>query len=142
MYKTTAFGVLLSMSLVLPVSVPAGDVVGDIVNETAHKVFTETERRVIRDYYGDAEHGSGEANARGKGPGKNGKLPPGLQKQLEKNGQLPPGLQKKSLPAGLSGRLPPAPQGYERVIVGSDVVLVETASQVIADIITDVVLDH
>ena len=29
---------------------------------------------------------------------RNGKLPPGLEKQLRRNGQLPPGLQKKCKP--------------------------------------------
>ena len=139
MIRSLASGLFLALCLAMPVSLYAGDVVEDIVNETADKVFSEAERRIIHDYYGD---GAQEGKNKGKGPGKNGKLPPGLQKQLEKNGRLPPGLEKKSLPTGLSSKLPPAPKGYERVIVDNDVVLVHKASQVIADIITDVVLDH
>lgn len=133
----------LILGLVFAAPIQAGDVVDDIVKESARKVFSETERRVIRDYYGDRHGGPGDKGGdKGRGPGKHGKLPPGLQMQLEKNGRLPPGLEKKALPPGLAGQLPPAPKGYERVIVDSDVVLVHTASQMIADIISDVVLDH
>lgn len=142
MYKPVFFSLALSLVLAAPMPLQAGDVVDDIVNETARKVFTETERRIIHEYYGEIGHGDRGNKDKGKGPGKKGKLPPGLQMQLEKNGRLPPGLEKKSLPGGLAGELPPVPKGYERVIVGSDVLLVHTASQLIADIITDVVLDH
>lgn len=139
MRRELLFSLILGLVFAAPVAVQAGDVVDQIVKETAHKVFTEAERRTIRDYYGDSHGGRGD---KGKGPGKHGKQPPGLQMQLEKNGRLPPGLEKKALPPGLSGQLPAAPKGYERVIVDSDVVLVHTASQMIADIISDVVFDH
>jgi hypothetical protein len=48
-----------------------------------------------------------------------GKLPPGLQKQLDKNGRLPPGLQKRlePVPADLNRRLPRLPEFWERVIL-------------------------
>jgi len=121
-------------------AVLAGDVVEQVVSETARKVISETERRIIREYYGD--HGPVERGKKGKGPGKDGRLPPGLQMQLERKGRLPPGLEKKSLPSGLAGRLPPVPKGYERVIVGSDVLLVHVASQVIADMVVDVVFEQ
>lgn len=141
MRREMLFSLALGLMFAAPVTVQAGDVVDEIVKETVRKVFTEAERRTIRDYYGDS-HGTPRDKGRGRGPGRHGKLPPGLQMQLEKNGRLPPGLEKKALPPGLSGQLPPAPKGYERVIVDSDVVLVHTASQMIADIISDVVLDH
>ncbi|MDZ7737294.1 MAG: hypothetical protein U5P41_15360 [Gammaproteobacteria bacterium] len=139
MRREMLFSLALGLMFAAPITVQAGDVVDEIVKETARKVFSETERRTIRDYYGDSHGGPRD---KGRGPGRHGKLPPGLQMQLEKNGRLPPGLEKKALPPGLAGQLPPTPKGYERVIVDSDVVLIHTASQMIADVISDVVLDH
>lgn len=66
-------------------------------------------------------------------------LPPGLRRQLVTKGRLPPGIARKALPPGLAGALPPAPQGYQRMIVGPDVLLVEIATGIIFDIIRDVV---
>lgn len=135
----------------LPPMANANDIVGDIVAETAHQVFSEAERRVIRDYYAKSEKagqhkGPGKYKDHGKhgqglpkGLTRQGGLPPGLQKQLDRNGRLPPGLEKKALPGDLLGWLPPPPRGYERAIVDSHVVLVHTASQILADIIVDIV---
>ncbi|MFZ2869287.1 hypothetical protein [Zavarzinia sp.] len=66
-------------------------------------------------------------------------LPPGIRKQLVTRGRLPPGIAKKILPAGLSGQLSPLPAGYDRMIVGPDVLLVQIATGIIVDIIRDVV---
>ncbi|PWR22721.1 hypothetical protein [Zavarzinia aquatilis] len=66
-------------------------------------------------------------------------LPPGIRKQLVTRGRLPPGIAKKVLPAGLSGQLSPLPAGYDRMIVGPDVLLVQIATGLIVDIIRDVV---
>lgn len=65
-------------------------------------------------------------------------LPPGLAKQLRERGHLPPGLEAKGLPPGLASRLGPAPRGYDRVVIGRDIVLVQIATGLIADIIRDV----
>lgn len=84
--------------------------------------FIDIERQTVVSYYG--------------------KLPPGQAKK----GRIPPGFQAKRgayLPAGygdplpevLVVRLPPRP-GYERVVVGSDVVLMETATRMIVDVLT------
>lgn len=66
-------------------------------------------------------------------------LPPGIRKQLVTRGRLPPGIAKKVLPAGLVGQLSPLPAGYDRMIVGPDVLLVQIATGLIVDIIRDVV---
>lgn len=65
-------------------------------------------------------------------------LPPGLAKQLRERGHLPPGLEAKGLPPGLADRLGPAPRGYERVVIGRDVVLMQVATGIIADILRNV----
>lgn len=97
--------------------------------------FVEHDKVVIRDYFRGASSG-----ASGLPPGlaKRQQLPPGLQKQIREKGSLPPGLQKRVLPGELEGRLTRLPPGYERVIVGADVLLVEIATRVIVDILADV----
>jgi len=152
-----------SFAAVLVLALPglaAGDVAEEIARETVDVVFSEVEREVIRDYYGghpeprerekdkdrdDAgksrkDGGRKDGGRKGLPPGlaKKDALPPGLQRQLERNGRLPPGLEKRALPDSLDRRLPRPPQGHERVIVDRDVVLVETATGIIRDIVRDV----
>lgn len=130
-------------------------VAGQIAKESMEIAFTAAERALVREYFGHAGDGHQGQASRGKdGKGNKGKkgnkgmsgglasggsLPPGLQRQLDKNGALPPGLQKKALPSGLQSRLPPVPRGYERVIVDTDVLLVEAATGVVRDVISGVV---
>ena len=89
------------------------------------------------------KQGKGKGRGRGKGlpPGlaKRDKLPPGLQKQLERNGKLPPGLQKSEFPEDLQAKLGPPKEGTERAIVGNDAVLIDTATNVVLDVIRNVV---
>ena len=59
-----------------------------------------------------------------------GSLPPGLAKR----DVLPKGLQERGLPADLERRLSRLPEGYVRVIVGTDIVLMNSRSRVIIDI--------
>ncbi len=103
--------------------------------ERRDPIFTDRDRDIIRDYY--------RVNTSNLPPGlakRGGKLPPGLQKQLEKNGQLPPGLQKRMtpFPADLERRLPRLPDIYQRGTIGSDVVIVDRKSQRVMDVIHDI----
>lgn len=100
-------------------------------------VFGNDEISIIHDYYRD-HHNKG--NAKSKGKGKNS-LPPGIAKNLQRGKPLPPGIAKKSLPSGLLASLPAPPRGYERIIVGGKVLLVEIATQVIHDILEDIVFN-
>ena len=84
--------------------------------------------------------GKGKHNKMPPGLAKRDKLPPGLQKQLERNGKLPPGLQKRALPDNVIAKLPPPKKGTERVIVDKDVVLMDTVTNTVLDIIRNVVL--
>lgn len=100
--------------------------------------FLPKEKEIIVEFY------SGRSSGKGLPPGlakRGGKLPPGLQKHLERNGTLPPGLQKRiePLPADLERRLPPIPDGWRRVIVERDVILLDRRTNRILDIIEDVV---
>ncbi len=52
---------------------------------------------------------------------------------------MPPGLAKRALPEELSRRLPRQRFGTERVVVDQDVLLIEQATGIILDILTDVI---
>ena len=102
-------------------------------------VFSDDEIRIIGAWYSD--HGSGSHKGNGNGKGKHKGLPPGIEKNLARGKPLPPGIAKQYLPDGLIKALPAPPKGYERIIVDGKVLLVEIATQVIHDILMDVVLD-
>jgi hypothetical protein len=117
-------------------------------NQTANKTV------VVERYYHHDEEEDDEDEDEGHGHKKHHKhhkkhkshghdgyngLPPGLAKQLKRNGHLPHGLEKRRLPAGLASRLPQCARGTERYIVGSDVVLLDTKTQLILDVIRGVV---
>jgi hypothetical protein len=93
----------------------------------ADVVFSEIERRLIREYYAGHAH-----------PAATDGLPPGIRKKLARGKPLPPGIAKRFLPGELEGRLPPR-AGIERRVVGADVVLVAVATGVILDILFDVI---
>lgn len=118
--------------------------------------FSPEDRKIIKGYYAkdiveQARDAAGATEGRGKGkkglpPGlaKREKLPPGLQRQLERNGTLPPGLQKRlePLPPNVERRLEPLPPNQTRVVVGTDVIILDKTSQKILDIIRDVATLH
>lgn len=112
------------------------------------KVFSSLERRVIREILGSAgaETKRGKGGKKGKGgPSgltRRGSLPPGLQRQLQRNGRLPPGLEKKAFPRNLRSQLPAPLQGTERLIIGNDAVLIDRATNVILDIMLDVIVNR
>lgn len=91
--------------------------------------FDARTRVLIQDYY--------RSNPSSLPPGlaKKGALPRGEPKQLERNGHLPPGIDKQSLPPELVRQLPPLPRGYDRMIVGADIVLVEVSTQTVVDVL-------
>jgi hypothetical protein len=66
-----------------------------------------------------------------------GRLPPGLERQLERNGTLPPGLQKRidPFPRELHHLLPPLSPGYTRGLLGGSAVIVNRRTRAIVDVI-------
>lgn len=102
-------------------------------------VFTDNEIRTIRAYYESHENSDGHGNgkSKGKGHGKSRDLPPGIAKNLYRGKPLPPGLAKRSLPYELQRQLPPPPVGFERIVVAGKILLIETATQVVRDVLTD-----
>ena len=96
-------------------------------------IISATERALIGDYVQKAK-----ASSQGLPPGlANRPLPPGLQKHIDRTGRLPPGLEKRRLPGDLRGLLP-ARKGQDYRVVGNDIVLIETATSLILDIMKGV----
>lgn len=97
--------------------------------------FSDGEIKIIRAYY------SSEGGAKARGNGKKSKgLPPGVARNLARGKPLPPGIARQFLPGDLIASLPPVRDGHERVIVDGKILLIEVATQVIRDILTDVIL--
>ena len=99
-------------------------------------VFSNGEVSIIAEWYRnhDSPTTSGKGGKKPKG------LPPGIAKNLARGKPLPPGIAKQVLPQGLVALLPSVPHGYERIIVDGKILLVEVATRVIHDILTDVIL--
>ena len=98
--------------------------------------FSKDEVSIIVSWY--REHGQAtQQKKRGKN---SGSLPPGIAKNLERGKPLPPGIAKQYLPDSLVHLLPAPPRGFERIVIDGKVLLVEVATRVIHDILTDVVL--
>ena len=136
---------LLAGALALP-TVPAAN--AQQAN-LADVIYSEIERKIIRDFFGVKPEGtyrSKKAEKRGKkgglppGLAKRSSLPPGLQKQLERNGHLPPGLEKRNLPPELRWKLKHH-DGVDHLIVDNDVLLVRRATGLILDIVKDVIIN-
>jgi hypothetical protein len=100
-------------------------------------VFSKDEIALIRDYYlvrglHDVDH-DGKKQQKG--------LPPGIARNLARGKPLPPGIAKQYLPDELIRALPPVRSGYERVIVDGKVLLVEIATQIVRDVLYDIVVN-
>lgn len=108
-----------------PVITDADVVVADEQGRYAVR-FSHRDRLLIRDYY---------RSSLPPGLAKKRRLPPGLEKQLYERGTLPPGLSGERLPQALERQLDRLPEGYARVRVGLDVILLDRRSRVIVDII-------
>ena len=61
-------------------------------------------------------------------------LPPGIAKKVARGGSLPPGIAKRYFPGDLLGQLPARP-GQQWMFMGTDVVLLNTATQLILDVL-------
>ncbi len=93
---------------------------------TASIILTPELQVQIRDFY--SARGTSGAKA----------LPPGIRKRLARGKRLPPGIAKQFAPAGLRSRVR-LPAGYEIMEVGLDVVLVEVATNIVHDVLMDIV---
>jgi hypothetical protein len=99
--------------------------------------FDDAEIETIRAYYRDHGSNDGHGNKHGKAKG----LPPGIAKNLQRGKPLPPGIAKQNLPNDLILELPPLPSGYERIIIVGKILIVEISTQIIHDVLSDILLD-
>jgi hypothetical protein len=116
---------LLSLLFAVQLSASAAD-----LEVSVH--FSSKEISVIHDFYRENDGG---------GKKRNKPLPPGIAKNLARGKPLPPGIAKRVLPNDLLIRLPPVADGYERIAIAGKILLVEIATQVVHDILVDVILD-
>lgn len=98
--------------------------------------FSVRDRELIRDYYARRK-----PKPLPPGLAKRERLPPGLERHMRRGGQLPPGLQGRGLPHDLERRLTRLPDGYARVIVGGRIVLQDSNTRVVVDIVQDLLVD-
>ncbi len=98
-------------------------------------VFSERDRLIIREWYDERRR------ALPPGLAKKGMRPPGHAKRWGPRDTLPPGLAWRELPPELERRLTRLPDDYIRIIVGSDIVLLDRRTRVILDILYDIALD-
>jgi hypothetical protein len=127
MSKSIFFSVAVATLLAIAAPTYAGEFGVDVI-------FTDGEASIIRAYYRDQA-----APRTGKQKGNKG-LPPGIAKNLQRGKSLPPGIAKKALPGSLNDLLPPPPGGFERIEMSGKVLLIEIATQVIHDVLDDMIL--
>ena len=99
---------------------------GHSVDVTAGVTLSIASKTQIRDFYSSRPASGVEG------------LPPGIRRKLERGKPLPPGIAKKFAPGDLTARVE-LDEGYELVEVGLDVFLVEVATNIIHDVLMDVI---
>ena len=80
------------------------------------------------------KHGKGKSKQTPPGLARRHQLPPGLAKRKT----LPPGLEKRRLPTNLEAQLPPPPAGVERVLIGDDIVLIQRGTNLLLDVLENI----
>jgi Ni/Co efflux regulator RcnB len=107
--------------------ITAEEIVQGVTAGVLGAVLSDDERRIIHRYFGEHPDSVGKVK----------ELPPGIRKKLARGGAMPPGIAKQALPDGLHRQLPPR-DGQHYEIIGTDVVLVETATRIIVDVLKGV----
>ena len=87
-------------------------------------LFGDDERNIISEYFR-------------KNTVATSSLPPGIAKNVARGKPLPPGIAKRGLPNDLMSQLP-IRDGWNRFIVGNDILLVDQKTGTIADVIKDI----
>lgn len=132
---------LLGALLCLPAAAES-NLLGRVEQQLIRDYFAALENDTKTDHRGtrkDIKPKTKGKKQQGLPPGlaKRQQLPPGLQKQLQRNGRLPPGLEKRTLPPDLEERLPPLPEGRQRVLIDNDLYLIERATGLVLDLMED-----
>ena len=131
--KYIAVALLFAASLTGCTTIPentSGRVVLHDKNAYVDIRFNDRDRHLIHDYYRKYKHKRVPPGLAKRG----GNLPPGLAKR----DRLPPGLQGRGLPHALESSLSHLPGGYVRRKVGKDIVLMDSRTRTVFDIIFDI----
>lgn len=64
-------------------------------------------------------------------------LPKGIRKNLARGKPMPPGIEKSRMPGGMLDKLPKQ-KGYEWRYAGTDLLLVQLGTEIVADVLEDV----
>ena len=144
MIRLLAAAILAALSLTSPL--PHADAGAPSLAQAAAVALTDAEKQLIGRYFQRQYDVWAAAQSPGTGKKSHGALPPGLAQkgavapglatQLARNGKLPPGLTKHDVPDDLLAQLQPLPAGYELIVVDDRVLLIETATSLILDIVT------
>ena len=124
---------VVSMQGCVTLGSPSGEVVVRDGNTRIAVSFNEHDRKLIHSYYGKKKQ-----KHMPPGLAKKKKLPPGLHKQIVRKGKLPPGLRGRTLPHDLERKLSHLPDGYVRLRLGTDLVIMNTATRLVIDMIGDI----
>lgn len=132
-FKTvlTLAGLSFLLSGCAGMELTSGNVVLTDQGTHAGIVFTSRDRNIIAHYYANLP--------------RHKRMPPGLARRehlppgLVKRDRLPRGLRGRELPSDLERQLHALPSGYVRIVIGSDVVLMNRSTRVVMDIYRDVV---
>lgn len=89
-------------------------------------VVSHSDVNVIRTYFVDHPVGASA-------------LPPGIAKNLARGKPLPPGIAKKMAPVELRQRVPVCMNGWECILAGADMLILDAVHGTIADIVRNVV---
>ncbi|OZA30208.1 MAG: hypothetical protein B7X93_04055 [Hydrogenophilales bacterium 17-61-9] len=95
-------------------------------------VFSNADRRIIRDHYHESY--------RGLPPGlaKKGKIPPGHAFKLKRGQSVPADVRWGYLDADIERRLSRLPDGYVRVVIGADIGILNTRTRIVVDLLEDI----
>ena len=106
---------------------------GEDYDRDSRARYDDRDREVVRGWYAEHDRQGGLP----PGLAKRDQLPPGLEKQLVVRGELPPGLRKKiqPVPEDLVRELPPPPPDCEHVVIGGHIVLMNSKTSVVLDIL-------
>lgn len=89
-------------------------------------VITTSDRTVIQNYF--------IANPVGVSP-----LPPGIAKNVARGKPLPPGIAKKQAPPALIQQVPACRSGWECILLGADLLILDAVHGVVRDVVRNVV---
>ncbi len=89
-------------------------------------VITTNDRTVIQNYF--IAHPVGVSS-----------LPPGIARKVAQGRPLPPGIAKKQVPYALVQQVPACRDGWECILLGADMLILDAVHGVVRDIVRNVV---